>query len=471
MTQIDSDARSAILTVIGPPGEPAGVYTDQSVEGPRSIVLKWTDGPIHGSPITYYIVEGMTNYTNKWKTIKSGIQYEDTVTAGDPTKRTTILRNLKPGTGYQLRVRAINRNGIGEQSLPSEMISIPGAKPERPPEEVGGGGGKVGALRITWKALAEEDHNGYGIQYLVSFRKKAISESKWENANVTYNGNEYVTTVGPTNYYSIYEVRVTPHNIYGFGPPSDIVEIYSAEDLPVGTPQNVYSEPLNSTAQTVFWDPVPDSRETMKGKLLGYKLNYWVMDEEEEIQAIQAIYQGQTDHAVIIGLEANSWYTVNVQVYNTAGNGPKSEDFHQETYRKPPQLYPTEVYVYSHGPDSVLVKFRGVSTQVMEEPLMGYMIRYYRSTQNIREAENLDVDKANEGVIYGIKKGVIYKLRVLGYSRGGDGKLSSPATLFTLAGGSVMVDPATSVILAGTSMVGYSVSVLIVSLMCAFWML
>lgn len=37
-----------------------------------------------------------------------------------------------------------------------------------------------------------------------------------------------------------------------------------------------------------------------------------------------------------------------------------------------PRMYPTEVHVHSYSSDSVMVSFRGVSTQAEEEPLQGY---------------------------------------------------------------------------------------------------
>ena len=47
---------------------------------------------------------------------------------------------------------------------------------------------------------------------------------------------------------------------------------------------------------------------------------------------------------------------------NTAGNGPKSQDFWQETLRAPPLYAPTEVFVDVHGYDSIEARWRGVST-------------------------------------------------------------------------------------------------------------
>ena len=42
---------------------------------------------------------------------------------------------------------------------------------------------------------------------------------------------------------------------------------------------------------------------------------------------------GQTNRGFIIGLDPKTYYFVNVQVFNSAGNGPKSEDFLEETLR------------------------------------------------------------------------------------------------------------------------------------------
>ena len=46
--------------------------------------------------------------------------------------------------------------------------------------------------------------------------------------------------------------------------------------------------------------------------------------------------------------------------------------------------------------------------------------------ESFREAQIVTVNRdKNEGIVDGIKKGVLYKVRVRGYSNGGDGKLSA----------------------------------------------
>ena len=59
-------------------------------------------------------------------------------------------------------------------------------------------------------------------------------------------------------------------------------------------------------------------------------------------------------------------------------------------------------------------------------------IRVWETSDNLRKAYDIDVGRAVSGIVTGIKRHSVYKMRVLGYSRGGDGTMSSPPTMFTL---------------------------------------
>jgi len=49
--------------------------------------------------------------------------------------------------------------------------------------------------------------------------------------------------------------------------------------------------------------------------------------------ALFKIIRNQTDNGRIIGLRENTNYMINVQAINTAGNGPKSENYRTKTLR------------------------------------------------------------------------------------------------------------------------------------------
>ncbi len=75
--------------------------------------------------------------------------------SGDTTDTLTYnVTGLRPYSRYAIRVRAENRIGTSDPSQPSDEFWTHCIKPDLYPKEVGGGGGKVGDLVITWKVIA-----------------------------------------------------------------------------------------------------------------------------------------------------------------------------------------------------------------------------------------------------------------------------------------------------------------------------
>ncbi|KAL8623499.1 hypothetical protein ACOMHN_015707 [Nucella lapillus] len=187
-------------------------------------------------------------------------------------------------------------------------------------------------------------------------------------------------------------------------------------------------------------------------------VNYW---EAVSNPLRQSHYTGEnSDKTLVIGLLPNTWYRVDVQVYNSAGLGPPSEEYVQRTWKNVMLTQPTEVTVTSHSSDSVYVTWRGVSVKHNEETLISYVMQYWPSTDNIRTALTESTGKATQGVISGLQKDTVYKLRVFPYSRAGDGA-SSPDRLFTL-GGQIRYDPVTTEILADADRPLHRISLLVV---------
>lgn len=452
MTTMDISRATARLTVLGPPGPPAGVYADPTTITTTSMRIKWSVGALNGLPIDFYMIEGKTEKEHTWTVIIPFISDVDTIV---PTsdKHNVDVPGLKSGVGYMFRVSAANSLGIGQPSKPSDIFQTLPAAPSVAPKEVGGGGGSVGDLTLTWMPLTEEEWGGSVVSYIVYWRRLgSVGDSAWARPkyDIPADVGKYVQTVGQELYYTQYEVKVQAVNSFGKGPNSTIAIVYSAEDLPIAVTTNVRAWRENCTSILVMWDPIPDEREIMRGRLMGYQVNYFERNDSEPI--INSISWRTSDpQGLVIGLLPYTWYTFDVQVLNTAGMGQISEKFHQRTYQNAPILYPTEVYVHSHGVNSVLVKWRGVSTGVYEEPLQGFKIRYWLSNDDIRTAKDVVVGKVDEAVIYGLEKNNLYKLRVLGYSQGGDGNLGD--TIYFTLGGMVYVDPSVSEIRASSQQI------------------
>lgn len=43
--------------------------------------------------------------------------------------------------------------------------------------------------------------------------------------------------------------------------------------MPVAAPIGLHAEGLNATAMDIFWTPVPDDRNSVKGKIGGYQVS------------------------------------------------------------------------------------------------------------------------------------------------------------------------------------------------------
>lgn len=123
-----------------------------------------------------------------------------------------------------------------------------------------------------------------------------------------------------------------------------------------------------------------------------------------------------------------------VMAYNTAGEGPESERYLERTYRKAPQKPPSSVNVMKVNPSTVKVVWRYVQPSLEEEPLIGYKIRVWEVDQDMSTANDTIIPGGSrlEAYIKDLTFGKAYNLRVLAFSNGGDGRMSSPAHQFQM---------------------------------------
>lgn len=71
-------------------------------------------------------------------------------------RKNSEIQNLTPWCGYEFSVAAINDLGMSPLSIPSPMFRTQNDVPYIAPKNVGGGGGKIGDLTITWDPLVPE---------------------------------------------------------------------------------------------------------------------------------------------------------------------------------------------------------------------------------------------------------------------------------------------------------------------------
>ncbi|CAH0562661.1 unnamed protein product [Brassicogethes aeneus] len=425
----------SMVIIEGPPGPPGGVEVINIQK--TSTTLQWTDGANHGSLIQLYTISGRTNWNSTWVNITEGISAReiDRYTG----RKEAVIENtnnqwLTPWSVYEFRVSAINSLGVGPPSAPSPRRSTPPERPFVAPKNIGGGGGKIGDLTITWEPLRSEEQNGNGIHYKIFWKRKDF-EPEFQSKVLKEYGQvgKAVVHIPIAFYYTEYVVKVQAINDIGPGPISHEVVIYSAEDMPQPSPQLVYAKSYNSTALNVSWVPISPDREQVRGKLIGHRLKYWKKDTNEQ-DSVYYLSRTTRPWALIVGLQPDTYYFVKVMAYNAAGEGPESERYLERTYRKAPQKPPSSVFVYPKDPSTVKVVWRYVQPSLEEEPLQGYKIRVWEADQDLATANDtiIPFGAELEGYVYNLTPGKTYKLRVLAYSNGGDGRMSSPEWTFQM---------------------------------------
>ncbi|KAK9889197.1 hypothetical protein WA026_004476 [Henosepilachna vigintioctopunctata] len=446
------------VIIEGPPGPPGGLQVISIQK--TSAILQWTDGGSHGSPITSYTISGKTNWNSTWMNISHNV-YGEPIERYTGRKEATIDNLLTPWSVYEFRVAAWNAVGMGTPSAPSPRHSTLSDRPYIFPENIGGGGGKRSDLTITWDPLRPDQQNGPGIHYKV-FWKKMNVEPEFQSLELKEFGNTgtAVVNVPLDDYYTEYVVKVQAINDIGAGPISNEHIIYSAEDMPQAAPQLVFARSFNSTALNVTWQPIPQDRETIKGKLIGYRIKYWKKDTPEQ-NSVYYLSRTTRPWALIVGLQPDTYYVVKCMAFNGAGEGPESEKFIERTFRKAPQKPPSSVHVNPIDPSTIRVVWRYVQPSLEEEPLQGYKIRVWEFDQPLSSANDTIVPYGGElaGYVRGLSPGKAYRTRVLAYSNGGDGRMSSPEIRFQM-GDLYALGVRSSSSVRSSSVFGYAVALI-----------
>lgn len=268
-------SRSQVV-VMGPPGMPGGVKVIDIKK--TEAVLEWIDGALNGATILYYNILARTNWNKTWHLVAEHIdaQEVDRYTG----RRRAEIEGLSPYCSYEFAVAASNNLGTGAQSLPSPSHNTLHDKPFTAPTNVGGGGGKIGDLIITWDTLPPMEQNAPGIHYKVYYRLHGkAGDSEWAGKILKQEGNVGKAVIHfekDNNYYTKYDVKVQAINDQGIGPESNVSVIYSAEDMPQVAPQQIWARGFNSTAINATWNAVDQSREMIRGKLIGHRVSFMV---------------------------------------------------------------------------------------------------------------------------------------------------------------------------------------------------
>uniref|UniRef100_A0A8C1H8Z1 Neural cell adhesion molecule L1 n=1 Tax=Cyprinus carpio carpio TaxID=630221 RepID=A0A8C1H8Z1_CYPCA len=277
----------------------------------RSVTLSWTPGDHHNSPVLEYLIEfEETEYERK--------EWEELSRVPGTNQRATL--SLKPFLSYRFRVIAINDIGKSDPSMYTDVFSTPAAPPDSNPEGVRSDSIDPGNLVITWKEMDRHSFNGPGFRYKVMWRKVLGSGPSWHTKFMT-SPPFTVTDVGN---FSAFDIKVQAVNEMGEGPEPKSTIGYSGEDYPIEAPMDVGVALINSTTVVVKWAPI--NRETVRGRLQGYKVIYCTRVWEGKPSNISFLITDSNEERKVLGdLQPYSHYGLSVSVFNNKGEGPQSD--------------------------------------------------------------------------------------------------------------------------------------------------
>ncbi|XP_076019564.1 cell adhesion molecule L1-like a isoform X2 [Genypterus blacodes] len=409
-TRLDADNATALLTVLDVPEAPKNV--SMSVISPRNVTLSWVAGNDHNSSVTEFVVEYEESQwePGRWKELEKV-----------PGNQATAELALHGHLDYQFRVYAINAVGRGPPSEPTERYKTPPTAPDRNPENIRIQGPLPHQMDISWEPLRPVEHNGPGLEYKVSYRRRGL-DKVWTEQLV----RRHSLVVRNTSTFVPYEVKIQSRNSHSWGPEPNISIGYSGEDVPTAAPRDVAVEVINTTVLRVSWSQVPD--DTLRGHLGGYNV-HWQRNRSllnpkkvsEERQSLA--FPGERSHAIVAGLKPFSEYRVTVNVFNKKGSGPNSKAVTFNT----PEGVPVQVPILttSNAQRSSILLVWGPPLQA-NGVLAGYLLHYQlinETSLEVVDSREMNVSGADttQWQLGGLEEGSLYRFLLSACTRAGCG--------------------------------------------------
>ncbi|NXN87915.1 SDK2 protein, partial [Bombycilla garrulus] len=419
----------------GPRSPPQLVRTHEDVPGPvghlsfsdildTSLKVSWQE-PLEKNGI-------LTGYRISWeeynRTNTRVTHYLPNVTL---EYRVTGLTAL---TTYTIEVAAMTSKGQGQ--LSSSTISS-GVPPELPGAPTNLGISNIGPRSVT-------------IQFRPGYDGKT-SISRWQvEAQVGQNGeagewglvhqlaNEpdtrsmEVPNLKPYTYYRRVpgRFRMRQVNIVGTSPPSlPSRRIQTLQAPPDMAPANVTLRTASETSLWLRWMPLLEQEYNGNPDSVGYRVRYARADGRGQ-PALQVIRDRVEREFTIEDLEEWTEYRVQVQAFNAIGSGPWSPSVLGRTRESVPSSGPSNVSAVATSSSSLMVRWGDIPEADCNGLILGYKVLYKEQGSEARARFWLAEGNASRGAqLTGLAKFTLHEIRVLAFTRIGDGVPSRPPVL------------------------------------------
>ncbi|XP_028935753.1 protein sidekick-2 isoform X1 [Ornithorhynchus anatinus] len=332
-------------------------------------------------------------------------------------------------TTYTIEVASMTSKGQGQVS--SSTISS-GVPPELPGAPTNLGISNIGPRSVT-------------LQFRPGYDGKT-SISRWQveaQVGVTGEGEEWVLVhhvsnepdarsleVPDLNPYTHYSFRMRQVNIVGSSPPSlPSRRIQTLQAAPDVAPANVTLRTASETSLWLRWMPLPEAEYNGSPESVGYKIKCARADGTGKAAAHVIPDRAEREYT-LEDLEEWTEYRVQVQAFNAIGPGPWSQVVVGRTRESVPSSGPTNVSALATTSSSMLVRWNEIPEADRNGLVLGYKVLFKeKDSDGQTQFWPVEGNTSRSVQLTGLAKYVLYEIRVLAFTRVGDGGPSTPPVL------------------------------------------
>ncbi|XP_053380573.1 protein sidekick-2-like [Mercenaria mercenaria] len=339
-----------------------------------------------------------------------------------PSNLTFTVFSLTPMTKYTISVYASTGVGAG----PSRSADIEsGVPPELPAPPYNLAVSNIGARSVLLQFLPGFDGKTSITLWIVEALED-MHATQWKTIYTKYNPSARSLQVENLKPYTHYKLRITAENIVGQSGASEPTRLFQTlQDAPGAPPGNVTVRALNATALRVSWTPL--SKGDWNGEPRGYKIYYRLKDAAGDFQIVDLDNGMNLDSAILGRLQEWMQYEVKMIAYNDVGASSNSSITVERTRESVPSEGPQNVHAVPISSTSVNVSWGDVPTLEQNGMILGFKVEYRSSERNIpTQSKDVSGNTTTHVLLENLRKFVTYEIRVLAYTRMGDGVPSSP---------------------------------------------
>ncbi|XP_032728664.1 protein sidekick-1 [Lontra canadensis] len=414
----------------GPPSTPQLVWTHEDKPGAvghlsfteildTSLKVSWQE-PLERNGI-------ITGYQVSWEVYgRNGSRLTHSLSN---TTHEYKIKGLSSLTTYTIDVAAVTAAGTG---LATSSTISSGVPPELP-----GAPSNLVISNISPRSATLQFRPGYDgktsiSRWIVEGQVGAIGdEEEWVSLYEEENEPDaQMLEIPNLTPYTHYRFRMRQVNVVGASPFSQSSRVIQTLQAPPDVaPTSVSVRTASETSLRLRWVPLPDSQYNGNPESVGYRIKYWRPDLQAPALA-QAIHDRLEREFTIEGLEEWTEYELQVQAFNAIGAGPWSEAVRGRTRESVPSAAPENVSAEAVSSTQILLTWASVPEQDQNGLILGYKILF--RAKDLDPEPRSHVVRGNHtqsALLAGLRKFVQYELKVLAFTRIGNGVPSSPPVL------------------------------------------